>query len=189
MAPPRPLHELSIDSWLDELAGPELAPGAGAALGQAVASAAAIVAMAARMSHADGLVAQADALRARAAPLAQLAADAYAEALAVRDSTTAARPEQRDWEIGNAFARAAEPPLEIARAAADVAGLAVELAQSGNPAVGPDLQAAAALAAGVARGAVALVAANLTALEGDPRVDEARRLATSAADSARTTGC
>ena len=189
MAPPRPLHELSVADWLDELGGPGPAPGAGAALGYAVASAAAIVAMAARASSAGGLVAQADALRARTAPLAQLAADAYAEALAVRDSTTAPKPEQRDWEIGRAFARAAKPPLEIARAAADVAELAAALAQSGNPAVGPDLQAAAALAAGVARGAVALVAANLTALEGDPRVDEARRLAIAAADSARSAGC
>ena len=41
------------------------------------------------------------------------------------------KDEQRDWKIGQAFARAAEPPLEIARAAADVAELAAELAQDG----------------------------------------------------------
>jgi hypothetical protein len=43
--------------------------------------------------------------------------------------------------------------------------------------------AVAALAAGVARGALALVAVNLTALPGDPRIQEAEVLAESAAKS------
>jgi hypothetical protein len=46
------------------------------------------------------------------------------------------------------------------------------------------LFAVAALAAGIARGAAALVAVNLTALEGDPRVAEAATLATTAEDAA-----
>ncbi len=189
MAPSRPLQDLTLGVWLDELATAEPLPGAGAALGYAVAAAAAVVAMAARASEAAGLAVQADALRERTASLAQIDVDTYAEALAARESTKELPSEKRDWEIGKAFARAAEAPLEIARAAADVAGLAAELARSGAPQVGPDVQAAAALAAGVARGAVALVAANLTALEDDPRVDEARRLAEAAADSARSAGC
>jgi hypothetical protein len=49
--------------------------------------------------------------------------------------------------------------------------------------------AAAALAAGVARGAVALVAVNLTAVEGDSRVAEARRLAEAADQAAARAGC
>src|SRR6185437_145344 len=163
--------------------------GAGAALGHAVASAASIVAMAATGSSDAGMAAQAESLRLRTAPLAQLATETYAEALAVRESTAGLSPERRDWAIGRAFAQAAEPPLEIARAAADVAGLAAELARGGDPRIGPDAQAAAALAAGAARGAAALVAVNLTALEGDARVDEARRLAEAAAESARRAGC
>lgn len=189
MAPSRPLHELTLEAWLDELATPAPTPGAGAALGHAVAAAAAIVAMAARASSSGGLAAQADALRERTVSLAQLDADTYAEALEVREATRELSADTRDWEIGRAFARAAEPPLEIARAACDVAGLAAELARSGDPSVGPDVQAAAALAAGVARGALALVAVNLTALEDDPRVGEARRLAEAAAESARSAGC
>jgi methenyltetrahydrofolate cyclohydrolase len=189
MAFSRPLQDLTLGDWLDELATSAPTPGAGAALGHAVAVAASIVAMAARASESPGLAAQADALRGRALPLAELSAETYGAALAVRESTHTLKPEQRDWQIGQAFARAAEPPLEIARAAADVAGLAAELARSGDPRVGADVQAAAALAAGVARGALALVAVNLTALADDPRVGEARRLAESAADSARSAGC
>ena len=189
MASSRPFLDLTLAEWLGELATPEPTPGAGAALGQAVAAAASLVAMAARVSADGGLSAQADALRERTERLGQLAADSYAEALAVRESTSGLDPERRDWTIGRAFAQAAEPPLEIARAAADVAGLAAELARSGDPKVAADAQAAAALAAGIARGAVALVAVNLTALEDDPRVGEAQRLAAAAADSARSAGC
>jgi formiminotetrahydrofolate cyclodeaminase len=145
--------------------------------------------MAARISESGGLVAQAEALRARTAPLAQVDADWYEAALAVRDALEAMDADRRDWEIGRAFARAAEPPLEIARAAADVAELAAQLAGSGDPRVHADALAAAALAAGVARGAVELVAVNLTAVDGDPRVAEARRYADEAAKSAARAGC
>jgi hypothetical protein len=47
-----------------------------------------------------------------------------------------------------------------------------------------DVAAAAALAAAVARGARELVAVNLTALPGDPRVEEADRLADAASAAA-----
>jgi formiminotetrahydrofolate cyclodeaminase len=82
--------------------------------------------------------------------------------------------------MGLAFARAAEPPLEIARAGADVAELAAQLADIGDPRVRADALVAAALGAAAARGAVALVAVNLTALGDDPRVAEAEQLAATA---------
>ncbi|TML95236.1 MAG: cyclodeaminase/cyclohydrolase family protein [Actinobacteria bacterium] len=180
MASPRPYLELTLGEWLDELAHSQGAPGGGSALGFAVATGAAVLAMAARESGAPGLCAQAEALRARTAPLAQLDAETYDEALASRDGKDALRPEQRDWEIGRAFARAAEPPLEIARAGADVAELAAQLAASGDLRVRADALAAAALGVAAARGAVSLVATNLTALDGDPRVAEAEQLAATA---------
>jgi formiminotetrahydrofolate cyclodeaminase len=180
MASPRPYLELTLSEWLDELAHSPGAPGGGSALGFAVATGAAVLAMAARVSGATGLGAQAEALRARTAPLAQLDAETYGEALASRGGKQALRSDQRDWEIGRAFARAAEPPLEIARAGADVAELAAQLAATGDPRVRADALAAAALGAAGARGAVSLIAANLTALEGDPRVAEAERLAAAA---------
>lgn len=188
MASPSSFLDLTASKLLDELAGP-VAPGGGSALAFTVAMAAAVVRMAARASAeswdaSGGIAAQADALRARAAPLAQLDADVYDRALAIRDGAAALPPEKRDWEIGRAFVAAAEPPLEIARVAADVAELAREVAGAGEPRVRADAVAAATLAAAAARAAVALVEANLTALEGDVRVAEAEDLAVAAEHSA-----
>jgi formiminotetrahydrofolate cyclodeaminase len=173
--------DLTAAQVLDELAGP-VAPGGGSALAFTVAMAAAVVRMAAHVSagswdEAGGVAAQADALRARVAPLAQLDADVFDQALAVRDGAAALPPEKRDWEIGKAFAAAAEPPLEIARVAADVAELAAAVAVSGEARVRPDAIAAATLAAAAARAAVTIVEANLTAVQGDARIDEAAELA------------
>ena len=189
MAPPRGYLDLTLSDWLGELAQSRGAPGAGSALAFAAATAASVLAMAARVSGAGGLAAQADALRARAEPLAQVDADSYDAALAVRDATEDLRLEQRDWEIGRTFAQAAEPPLEIARVAADVAELAAQLAEVVDPRVHADALAVAALAAGIALGAVPLVAVNLTAVEGDVRIAEAKRLAEAAARSASRAGC
>ena len=179
--------DLTAAELLDELAGP-VPPGGGSALAFTVAMAAAVVRMAARASkeswdEAGGVAAQADALRARAAPLAQVDADVYDRALAVRDGAASLRADKRDWEIGKAFADAAEPPLEIARVAADVAELAALVAVSGEPRVRADAIAALALAAAAARAAVTLVEVNLTAIDGDLRVAEAERLARTAEDA------
>jgi formiminotetrahydrofolate cyclodeaminase len=157
----------------------------GSVLAYAVTAAAASLTMAARVSETPGLAAQTEALRDRAAPLAQRDEEAYDAALAIRDASEAMPPDQRDWEIGRAIAMAAEPLLDIARAAADVAEIAAHLAESGDPRIRADAVAAAALAAGAARGTVILVSVNLTALGGDPRVAEAARLADGAEESAR----
>src|SRR5204862_141953 len=87
----------------------------------------------------------------------------YDAALRAREELHSLATEQRDFQLGLAFARAAEPPLEIARAASDVADLAAAIAEGGAPRVRADAQAAAALAAGIARGAVAIVEAIATA--------------------------
>ena len=184
MASPRAYLDLTLREWLDELSRPDGGAAGGAALSFAVASGAAVLAMAARVSGSGGLAAQADALGARAAGLAQVNAESYEAALTVRGASEGLKPEQRDWEIGRAFAQAAEPPLEIARMGADVAELAAQLADSGDQRVRADALAAAALGAAAARGAVALVAVNLTALPGDPRVAEAAELAAAAERSA-----
>ena len=187
MASPRPYLELTVAEWLDELAAPQAAPGGGSAAALAVAMAAAVLAMTARVSsewEAGGAAAaQAEALRARATPLAQVDAEIYTAALAAREAAAELTAERRDWQIGQAFARAAEPPLEIARIAADVAALAAEIAQLGDPHVRADAQAAAALAVAGARAAAALVAVNLTAVANDPRVAEAEQLAQAAEES------
>jgi formiminotetrahydrofolate cyclodeaminase len=186
------LTGLSFPAFLEELAAPREVPGAGSALGAALATAAAVVQMASRLSPASwadaaGVAAQAEALRERAVLLVDEDADAYRlalEARAAADQT--ARPEQRDWALGRVTAAAAEPPLALARLATDLAELCAAAGARVEPRVHADVAAAAALAAAVARGARALVAVNLTALAGDVRVEEADRLVAAAEAAARS---
>ena len=113
-------------------------------------------------------------------------AEAYRRALEARAAADeSARPEQRDWALGQVTAAAAEPPLALARLAADLTELCAAAGGRVEPRVHADVTAAAALAAAVARGARALVAANLTAPPGDARVEEADRLVEGAEAAAR----
>jgi methenyltetrahydrofolate cyclohydrolase len=185
------LTELPLPALLEELAAPREVPGAGSALAAALATAAAVVQMAARLSpeswaDAVGVAAQAEALRERAVQLVDEDAEAYRVALEARAAADdKARPEQRDWALGQVTAAAAEPPLALARLAADPAELCAAAAERVEPRVHADVAAAAALAAAVTRGSRALVAANLTALAGDARVEEADRLVAGAEAAAR----
>jgi formiminotetrahydrofolate cyclodeaminase len=130
-------------------------------------------------------VAQAEALRTRAAPLAQLDAEAYEAVLAVRRASKGAPEAERDAALGRALSRAADVPLAIAEIAADVAELAALVAEQGNPNVSGDAAAAAVLAEGAARAAATLVAINLGTTEEDERAVRARRLVESAREAAR----
>jgi formiminotetrahydrofolate cyclodeaminase len=121
------------------------------------------------------MAAQAEVLRLRVAGAARVNALRYPRALESQETTAALPEDRRDWEIGQAYARAAEPPLELVRIAADTAELAAELAGEALAGLRADATAVAALAAGVARGAVTLVEINLTAGPNDERVAEARR--------------
>jgi methenyltetrahydrofolate cyclohydrolase len=185
------LTGLSLPALLEELAAPHEVPGAGSALALTLATAAAVVQMAARLSpeswiDAAGVAAQAEALGERATRLVDEDADAYRRALDARAAADeTAKPEQRDWSLGQITAAAAEPPLALARLAADLAELCAAAGDRVEPRVRADVVAAAALAAAVARGAQELVAVNLTALQDDPRVDEATKLAAAAAAAAR----
>lgn len=159
-------------------------PIGGAALAAAAASAAGVLAAVARASERPGLAAQAEALRLRVSGTARLNALRYPRALGAREATASLPEDRRDWEIGEAYARAAEPPLELARIARDIAELAAAVAAEADDRLRADAVAAAALAAGAARGAMILVAVNLTATPNDPRVRDAERHAQSAAEAA-----
>jgi formiminotetrahydrofolate cyclodeaminase len=186
------LTGLSLPALLEELAAPREVPGAGSALAVALATAAAVVQMASRGSpeswtDAAGVAAQAEALRERAVLLADEDAEAYRKALEARAAADErAKPEQRDWALGRITAAAAEPPLALARLAADLAELCAAAGARVEPRVHADVAAAAALASAVARGARELVAANLTALPGDTRVEEADRLVAAAEAAAKS---
>jgi formiminotetrahydrofolate cyclodeaminase len=182
--------ELPVSELLDQLAERTPAPAGGSAAGIAVAMAAALVAMAARFStgHWDGAagaVAQAEALRVRAAPLARRDAAAYAAALATLRQAGAGDSVDRDRRLGDALSLAAEVPLEIASVAADVAELAAEVARLGNPNLRADAAAAGVLAEASARIAANLVAVNLTMRTEDGRIAESRAAAEAAATAAR----
>jgi methenyltetrahydrofolate cyclohydrolase len=185
------LTGLSLPALLEELAAPREVPGAGSALAVALAMGAAVVQMAARLSpeswaDAAGIAAQAESLLDRATRLVDEDAEAYRRALEARAADNQAnKPEQRDFALGRVTAAAAEPPLALARLAADLAELCGAAGGRVEPRVHADVVAAAALAVAVARGARELVAVNLTALPGDTRVEEADRLVVAAEAAAR----
>ena len=132
-----------------------------------IAAAAGVLATVARSSGCEAEAAQAASLYARSLPLAEADAEAYAAALA-RLATREGSP-QADFKLGVALEHTADVLLEIADAAADVAELAVAVADRAAPDLKPDAVAAAMLAVGSARAAAHLVEINLAVSEGDPR--------------------
>jgi formiminotetrahydrofolate cyclodeaminase len=125
---------------------------------------------------AAGGVAQAEALRARVLPLAEEDARAYESYLAALHLPKELEPAARDAAIGEALSRAADVPLAIAATALDVASLAAELAERGNPNLRGDAATAALLAEAAVRSTANLVEINLATREGDERVERAREL-------------
>ena len=177
------LLELRFADLLDALGGEQtLASGSAAALAGAMA--AELVAMAARAAagwaDGPGVAAQARSLSARLVPLAGADADAFARVVALR-----ANPASDERDLGPALRQSAELPLAIADAAAATAELAALTAAWATGYERADAVAAAALAEGAVRAAVALVRANLTTRPGDDRSRRADELVAIAA-GART---
>ena len=156
-------------------------PASGWVAGVSAAFAAALVAKAAARSagwsDSAGARAQALDLRDRLLALAARDAQAYETAL---DAL-----ERRELDLGGALATAADAPLALAEAAADVALLAADATERADGASRADAAAAAALAAGAARAAAKLVAINLSTQPGDERIAAARRAVEAADDAAR----
>src|SRR6266571_3775758 len=143
------LLELRLGEFLDEVASGDRTPGAGSVAALATALAAGLLGQVARASGAEwheagAIAAQAEALRERATRLAEENAKEYVAALTAR-AESAPASEQRDFALGQAFARAAEPPLRIAETAADVAQLALVVVRGGDPSLRADAATAAAL--------------------------------------------
>ena len=182
------LLDAPLREFLDTLSGEGPAPGAGSAAAIVVAMAAGIVTMVARASkeywpEAGGAIGQAEAFRARVAPLAQADAEVYREALTALRGREALEERYRDQQLRAALERAAEIPLKIAEAGSDVACLAALLVEYGNPEVRADAAAASLLAEGGARAAAKLVEINLGASEDDPRVRHVQTLVAVAAEA------
>lgn len=188
--------EKTLTGFLDEVSAETPAPGGGSVAAVVLSMAASLVSMVARFSRehwaeAAGAVGQAEALRARAAPLAQEDADAYEAVLTAMRMPKDLEPDVRNALLGDTLSRAADVPLRIAESAADVAELAAALAECGNPNLRGDATAAALLSQAAARTAANLVEINLATMEGDDRIERARALAAAAgaaADRAVATG-
>ena len=178
-----------LASLLDDVASEAPAPGGGSVSALAVALAAGLTAMAARLSvghwdEAAAVVEQADALRSHAAPLAPADARAYEEVLTALRLPKHLEPVVREAAMENALSRAADIPLEIARAGAEVAVLAADTAEHGNPNLRGDATAGALIAAAATRAAANLVEINLAGSPTDERLQRAQGHALAAADAA-----
>jgi formiminotetrahydrofolate cyclodeaminase len=177
---PGPVDVPRIDPLLDALASDQPAPGGGSAAALTGAMAAAVCAKVAGFASDGGSVAQAAALCRRLTSLAEEDARHFASAL----SELGRRDD--DFKLGRALEQAADAPLRIAEACADVAALAGALAVRGPSEYQPDARAAAALAAGATHAAALLVEVNLGVTDMDERVQLAQRLSEQADASART---
>lgn len=161
-------------------AGPGPAGGSAAALATTMASG--LVRLVARVSHdwedGPGIAAQAAALGDRTLMLADEDHRAYAHAV------EQLRAPERDATLGRALRRAAEVPLQISEAAADVATLAALAARDGAESVRADAWAAATLAEAASVAAARLVHVNL-ATRPDDELSTRADLAAGAAGAAR----
>ena len=180
-----PLADRSFAWLLDAVAARTPAPAGGSAAAWAAALAASLVEMAARFTlardtYADRHVrmseieARAERLRAELLELADRELHAYEPVLeALRappgDPDRAARVRQ-------ARSRAADTPLAVARAAAEVASLGAEVALWGNERLVGDAVTGALLAEAGCRAAVKLVEINLADGDDDGRLGEAAGL-------------
>jgi formiminotetrahydrofolate cyclodeaminase len=176
---PGPVDVLRIDALLDALASEQPAPASGSAAALVGAIAAALCAKVASLSEDGGSAAQAAALGRRLTALADEDARLFTSALSELERR------DDDFKLGRALEQAADAPLRIAEACADVAALASALAERGASERQADAKAAAALAAGAARAAAVLVGVNLGVSDGDERVHLAQRLSEQADAAAR----
>ena len=169
--------ELPLGDLLDRLSADGHAPGGGSAAALTVAFAARLVTMVARCSpdwtDARGVLAQANAIGARAIELAHTDGRVWEEALgALRDAEAAATDDPRkDFALEQKLEAAAAAPLEIASLGADAAELAALAGELGEPTYRADAAAAAALAAGGASAATHLVRVNLGVRSTDRRLE------------------
>lgn len=175
---------MTIETFLDSLEAPAPSPCGGTAAAVSAAMAAALVTMVGHGSRSwpegPSIAATAKALRARLTTLGEDDAAAFAKVLAATREQAGTR-EQRDAAIATALIAAAEVPLQIGEAAADVAELAKLAAIEGAPRLRPDAAAAAAMAEAAVRAATHLVEINLAVVPGDHSSSAVRLLAAAAA--------
>ena len=181
--------DLSLREFLELVASGSPAPGGGSVAAVAVALAAGLAGMAARLStgqlaDAAKLADHADALRRTVAPLARADAESYGRVL---DALRLPRgSETRAERIEDALSGAADVPLAVAEAGREVADIAARLVEEGNPNLEGDARTAVFLADAGVRAAAALAAINLSSANvQDERLGRARELIDQTAEAVR----
>jgi formiminotetrahydrofolate cyclodeaminase len=179
------LADRSLGQLLEQVAAESPSPGGGSSCGVTCALAASLVEMVAaftlaREEYAEHhetmahLRARAGELRARALELAEKELHVYAAVLAVLREP--AEEPGRAQRLDAALSDAADSPLAVARAAAEVAELASEAARTGNRHLRGDAIAGALLAEAACAAAARLANINLAGRPQDPRRSEASEL-------------
>ncbi len=169
-----------VRQFTDELASAAPVPGGGAAAALTGALAAALVSMvchltlgrprfAAVAAEVQAILERSEAARTRLLHLIDADAAAYsAVAAALRQPrTTPEEKAARAAALQTALRQATEPPLAVARTAAEVLELAAPLVEKSNPSVLSDVGTAALLAEAALEGAILNVEVNLASLD-DP---------------------
>ncbi len=159
--------DLSLGEFLDLVASGGPAPGGGSVAAVAVALAAGLSGMAARLStgqlaDAPELADRADASRRRVAPLATADAESYGRVLDAYRLPREPDPETRRERIRDALSGAADVPLAVAEIGSEVAGIAARLVEEGNPNLEGDAMTAVLLADAGVRAAATLAEINLS---------------------------
>jgi formiminotetrahydrofolate cyclodeaminase len=175
------LADLTLAQLLAQTAARTPAPGGGPAAAVAGAIAAGLVEMAASFAPGGGDTATAARAAELRALLLELADEDMAAYQLVMDALGQSRDDPgRPAALAGALSTAADPPLEIAATAAEVAELAAGVAPK-NPHLLGDATAAALIAEAATLAAVRLVQINLERAPGDPRHHTAAELAARAA--------
>jgi methenyltetrahydrofolate cyclohydrolase len=180
--------DLPLGEFLDLVASGNPAPGGGSVAAVAVALAAGLSGMTARLSagqlpDADGLAERADAARLRVAPLARIDAESYERVL---DTYRESDSETRRERVSDALSGATDVPLAVAEVGHEVAGIAVRLIEEGNPNLEGDAMTAVLLAEAGVRAAAALAEINLSSANmEDDRLRRANELVNKTAATLR----
>jgi formiminotetrahydrofolate cyclodeaminase len=178
--------DLPLGEFLDLVASGNPAPGGGSVAAVAVALAAGLSGMAARLSAgqlADGLAERADAARLRVATFARIDAESYGRVL---DAYREPDSETRRERVSDALSGATDVPLAVAEVGNEVAGIAARLVEEGNTNLVGDAITAVLLAEAGVRAAVTLAEINLSAANlDDDRLGRANELVDETASTAR----
>jgi methenyltetrahydrofolate cyclohydrolase len=189
------LADTPLTELLESIGSSAPVPGAGPAAAFVCALAAALVEMVSAVSLRQEEPAEHAALETRRARCAELRAAApelaeedmaaYADVLAARRVRSEPGGAER---LHDALAAAADPPLAIAEAAAEVTRLAAEAFAAARGAVRGEAATAALLAEAVVRAAATIVELNLAGSPADSRRARARDLAAAARGDRELTG-